>query len=243
MTGDPPTPKPQPLATLASQPRRSPQDGPGEWQRLAAACVGIDLTAGRRPSDVAALDRSAQRLALTRAVTDDDLLAAVAALGASIVAVDSPMGLPAGLCCLEESCACTPTSPGTGRSAERELARLGISCFWTTKRTVIKTMIYRAITLKARLEEEGYIVLEVYPYATKRLLLGRDLPRKTGPDGQLRLIDGAHALLPACAWPEPWAPSHDQLDALYCAITARLYALGQTESLGDIEEVPIVVPK
>lgn len=205
--------------------------------------VGIDLTAGRRPSDVAAFDRSAEHVALTRVLSDDDLLATLARLGASIVAVDSPLGLPAGLCCLEESCGCTPRRPGTGRSAERELARLGIPCFWTTKRTIIKSMIYRAIALRERLEEEGYIVLEVYPYAVKRLLLGRDLPRKTGPDGLRRLIDGARTLLPACAWPEPWEPSHDQLDALYCAITARLYAVGQTQSLGDIDEVPIVVPR
>ena len=205
--------------------------------------VGVDLTAGRRASDIAALDTSAQRLALARALTDDDLLAALASLDASIVAIDSPMGLPAGLCCLEDSCGCTPHRQGTGRSAERELARLGISCFWTTKRTIVKAMIYRAMALKDRLEEEGYIVLEVYPYAVKRLLLGRDLPHKAGPAGLRRLVDGAGALLPARAWPAPWAPTHDQLDALYCAITARLYALGQTESLGDIEEVPIVIPK
>src|ERR671933_671126 len=96
--------------------------------------VGIDLTAGRRPSDVAALDLSGEDVVFAQGVTDDELTALLHELAAEIVAVDSPMGLPAGLCCLEESCACLPTG-GTGRSAERELARRGIACFWTTKRT------------------------------------------------------------------------------------------------------------
>src|SRR5205807_948296 len=114
--------------------------------------VGIDLTAGGRPSDVAALDLSGEEVAFTQGVTDDELTELLHRLGGQIVAVDSPMGLPAGLCCLEESCGCAPSGPGTGRSAERELSRLGIPCFWTTKRSIIKAMVYRAIGLKARWE-------------------------------------------------------------------------------------------
>src|SRR5581483_5633089 len=104
--------------------------------------VGVDLTAGVRPSDVAGLDLHGTDVAFSRAVSDDDLTDALHRMGARIVAVDSPMGLPAGLCCLEEACVCTPTGPGTGRSAERELALRGIACFWTTKRTIIQRMVY-----------------------------------------------------------------------------------------------------
>ena len=135
--------------------------------------VGVDLTAGKRVSDVAALDLAGERVAFTTALTDDDILDALSSVGAQVVAIDSPMGLPAGLCCLEESCACIPLDGAVGRSAERALIKRGIPCFWTTKRTIIKSMIYRAIPLKARLEGEGYVVLEVFPYAVKRILLGR----------------------------------------------------------------------
>lgn len=205
--------------------------------------VGVDLTAGGRPSDVAALDASGERVEFRTPLSDDALIGTLGELGAEIVAVDSPMGLPQGLCCLEETCGCAPTGGGTGRSAERALAQLGIPCFWTTKRTIIKKMVYRAIGLRVRLQTEGYTVLEVYPYATKRLLLGRRLPAKNRPEGLACLIDGARVQLPLCQWPEPWLPTHDQLDALYCAITARLYAGGQTESLGDPSEIPIIVPR
>jgi predicted nuclease with RNAse H fold len=87
------------------------------------------------------------------------------------------------------------------------------------------------------------IVLEVYPYAVKRILLGPALPKKQSPEGLAALVAGARQALPDCCWPDPWSPGHDQLDALYCAITAQLHALGRTECLGDPREVPIVVPK
>jgi predicted nuclease with RNAse H fold len=203
--------------------------------------VGIDLTAGIRPSDMAALDLAGETVVFTQAVTDDELTAILRQVGARIVAVDSPMGLPAGLCCLEESCGCVPTG-GTGRSAERELAKLGIPCFWTTKRSIIKAMTYRAIALKARWEAEGLEVIEVFPYAVKRLLLGKDLPRKSTPEGLARLVAGARVALPHGSWPEGWAPGHDQLDALYCALTARLHALGATRALGDAAEVSLIIP-
>jgi predicted nuclease with RNAse H fold len=205
--------------------------------------VGVDLTAGGRPSDLAGLDSAGSAVTFRSILTDEDLLDALRDLGARIVAVDSPMGLPTGLCCLEEDCACTPFGGLTGRSAERALAERGISCFWTTKRTIIKSMVYRAISLRGRLEQAGYTVLEVYPYATKRILLGRPLPAKQRPEGLIRLMEGARRQLPICLWPEPWTPTHDQLDALYCAITARLFAAGQTEALGDAAEIPIIVPK
>ena len=171
--------------------------------------MGVDLTAGVRPVDVAALDPSGRSVAFRQVRSDDELCGVLQELGAEVVAVDSPMDLPSGLCCLEEDCSCVPSGPGTGRSAERALAALGIPCFWTTKRTIIKKMVYRAIALKERLEASGYTVLEVYPYAVKRILFGRHLPRKSRPEGIAFLIDGAKSELPSCAWPALWAPSHD----------------------------------
>ena len=113
--------------------------------------VGVDLTAGGRVSDVAALDLTGERVAFATALTDDELLAVLADFGAEIVAVDSPMALPTGYCCLEQSCACGPVDGAVGRSAERALIKMGIPCFWTTKRTIIKSMIYRAMGLRTRL--------------------------------------------------------------------------------------------
>ncbi len=230
------------MKDVTPRPNPPPQRGRAAPLPLRWPFVGVDLTGGRRPSDVAALDRAAHRAIFARALTDDDLLRTLRELRAEIIAIDSPMGLPAGLCCLEESCPCAPSRPGTGRSAERELARLGIPCFWTTKRSIIKRMVYRAIPLKARLEGEGYEVLEVFPYAVKQILVGAPLPKKTSEEGVARLVRAISELLPGCRCPAGWTPDHDQLDALFCAITARLHSLGATASLGDDDEVPLVIP-
>ncbi len=225
---------------MSSIERAKPQFEPDD---MAWPYVGVDLTGGKRPSDLAALDDSGYEVAFAQATTDDEIVAALTRFGARIAAVDSPMGLPLGLCCLEPTCDCMPTDPRPGRSAERTLAARGIPCFWTTKRCIIKGMVYRAIALKGRLEAAGIQVLEVYPYAVKRVLIGRSLPRKSTADGLTALVAGARSQLPDCRWPEPWAPGHDQLDALYCAITARLHALGRTEALGDPAEVALIMPR
>ncbi|MBI2315510.1 MAG: DUF429 domain-containing protein [Betaproteobacteria bacterium] len=122
--------------------------------------VGVDLTAGARPTDVAGLNEAGTSIRFERIGADAELLDLVADIGARAIAIDSPMGLPRGMCCLEEPCPCAPLDAGTGRSAERALAAMGVSCFWTTKRTIIKPMIYRAIALRDRLTAAGYATLE-----------------------------------------------------------------------------------
>ncbi len=147
--------------------------------------LGIDLTgSGRRPSAYALLDAGDDVLDLGYLGEDADILRLVERHTPRYVALDAPFGLPRGLCCLEESCPCSPESPHPGRACERELAsRYGIPCFWTTKRTIIKAMVYRAIALRAALEERGMEVLETYPYAIKVRLFGRRLPKKSTPEG------------------------------------------------------------
>src|SRR2546423_390917 len=89
--------------------------------------IGIDLTAGKRPSDVAGLTVSG-RAKFAASVTNGEIVHLMRGRGGQFVAIDSPMGFPAGLCCREEPCDCAPADGLTGRSAERELAKLGIPC-------------------------------------------------------------------------------------------------------------------
>ena len=92
------------------------------------------------------------------------------------------MGLPKGLCCLETDCKCCPSPPQKkGRQSEIELAKLGISCFFTNKGSIIRNLIYRSIKLKGRLNEMGYSPIEVYPHATKVVLFEDKAPPKSSP--------------------------------------------------------------
>jgi predicted nuclease with RNAse H fold len=98
--------------------------------------LGIDLTTvERRPSGCALLDASGALVSVCKLATDEDILGLVRARRPAVVAIDSPLGLPTGMDCLEESCGCESVHPFKGRAGERELISLGISLYLTTKRS------------------------------------------------------------------------------------------------------------
>ena len=203
--------------------------------------VGLDLTSSdARPTACVGLD---ERLDLAFAgfvSRDADLLALVTAEGPRCTAIDAPLTLPRGLCCLEEGCNCCAGS-GTGRECERELARLGIPCYFTTKRSIIKGMVYRGVKMRAELERRGCCVIEVYPYASKVCLWGRPIPPKSKPEGLAFLHDGLARLMPGL---RPYVSdfNHDLCDAAIAAYTAYLYHQGRTRRIGNAEEGTIEIP-
>ena len=204
--------------------------------------LGVDLTSRpAKPSACAVLDRHGSLVLLTKESADADIVALARDRRAAIVAIDSPLGLPKGMCCLEESCACQSIHNFKGRAVERELVRRGIPLYFTTKRCIIKAMVYRAIGLADRLRSLGCDVLEVYPYASKVMLFGRPIPRKTTAEGLGFLRERLERLIPGLA-AGAGSLDHDLCDALVVAYTAYLHSLGRTESVGLEEEVPLVLP-
>ena len=204
--------------------------------------VGIDLTSSaRRPTACLGLD-SELRLAWHDLLsTDSDIRKAIEGCHPDIVAIDSPIGLPRGLCCLDESCSCRAASPAAGRICERELSRRGIPCYYTTKRSIIKDMVYRAAGLKREIGSMGVNVIEVYPYAARVMLFGRPIPSKMSRTGVSFLRDRLVELMPQLV-PHVMSFNHDLCDALVAAYTAYLYTRGEVELLGDPHEGAICVP-
>lgn len=172
---------------------------------------------------------------------DSDILELVLKYQFDLVAIDAPLSLPKGLCCLEPDCPCQPTAEVKGRSCEQELARQGIPCYFTTKKSIIKDMVMRGIRLKAELESMGFEVIEVYPYATKVRLFGKKIPQKTTPAGLAFLKQRIGQLLPGTA-PYVSEFNHDLCDAAIAAYTALLHQQGKTEPYGDPEEGIIHLP-
>ena len=157
------------------------------------------------------------------------------------MAIDAPLSLSEGMCCLEESCSCQPRGGVKGRSCERELAKLGISCYFTTKKSIIKAVVYRGIRLKTGLESMGYEVIEVYPYASKVRLFGKSLPPKSKLAGLTFLKQHVSRLLPGIT-PCVDEFNHDMCDAAIAAYTAFLHSQGKTELCGEPEEGAICLP-
>jgi predicted nuclease with RNAse H fold len=207
------------------------------------AFLGIDLSASsKRGSAYAVLDRQGSLTHLDSFTYLDDLLVILEDKSPSLIAIDAPLSLPNGLDCLEESHPCSTVPDQKGRIAEQELARMHIGCFFTTKRSIIKALIYRGMDLQRELVSRGYEVVEVYPYATKVILFGNKIPPKNSARGLAFLKDKLSGLIDGL---DPYINglNHDGCDALLAAYTARLHSESQTEALGIPEEGYVMVPK
>ena len=121
------------------------------------------------------------------------------------------------------------------------MAKEGISCYFTTKKSIIKKMVYRGIRLADELRQYGYDVIEVYPYASKRRLFGKYIPKKTTSAGIAWLRNRLNGLLYNCdIYGEKW--NHDLCDAAIAAYTGFLYKHGEIEAFGDSAEGYIYLP-
>ena len=202
--------------------------------------LGIDLTAtAQKPSACVCLNTALDVVYCKLLSTDDALVDGINQNSPEIVAIDAPLSLPSGFCCLNEDCMCHLQSDEKGRLSERELARSGIPCYFTTKKSIIKKMVERAINLKHELEGLGYTVIEVYPYASKVRLFGTPVPRKTTAEGLAWLRNRMKSLIKC---PEITIWSHDLCDAAVAAYTGYLYVTGDVDMVGDEGEGLIYIP-
>ena len=205
---------------------------------------GIDLRASpKRPSSVVALDDKAQLSFLRNFSDDSELFQMGKTHQPSLIAIGAPLSLPTGLCCLETTCSCETISPQKkGRQAELELSRMGISCFFTNKRSIIRTLIYRGVDISHKLTEQGHTVIEVYPHATKTILFGDKVPPKNSPTSLpfmkaslTPLVKGLHKHVDDL--------DRNTCDAVINAYTALLHSQQETDMLGTDEEGWLVLPR
>ena len=205
---------------------------------------GIDLRASpKRPSAVVALDDEAKLSFLSNFSDDSELFQMGQTHQPNLIAIGAPLSLPTGLCCLETTCTCqTATPQKKGRQAELELSRMGISCFFTNKRSIIRTLIYRGIEISQQLTEQGHKVIEVYPHATKTILFGDKVPPKSSPTSLPFMKDSLTPLV------KDLDKHLDELDRNACdavinAYTALLHSQQETDMLGTDEEGWLVLPR
>ena len=200
----------------------------------AALTLGIDLRSGPRyPTGIAALgeDRRLRDLATVR--TDDEILDAVRRYQPMLIAIDAPLALPEGRCCVDRDCACAVH--GIMREVDRACAAAGFRPFPALLPSMIG-LTMRGIALRERLQSAGQQVVEVYPGMAQDVL---GIPRKRADrDGLLRGLRrvGVRGL------PRKRRVSHDELDAATCALVGVLHLEGATETIGPREPVPSLLP-
>jgi predicted nuclease with RNAse H fold len=188
-----------------------------------------------RETGVAVL-RAGRLALLTSAGADEEILALARMAGRwGTVAINAPLTRPAGRCCLDDDCPCR-TDPGTrSRQLERDLARMGIPALATA---LIRVLARRGARIAAALRAEGREPLEVYPYATLRLL-GLPWRGKKTAAGRRRIHRALKPLVPGLDHP---GASEHQLDAVVCALTALLWRQGRTRAVGAPGEGLMTIP-
>ena len=207
--------------------------------------MGVDLKTSKKQESSLSIIGDDSSIVFMGTFSDNQHLADIAdKYCPQFIAIGSPLTLPAGLCCLESACECQMDSPGKkGRQAELELARMGISCFFTNKRSIITKLVYRANSLNQHLTGMGHRLIEVYPHASKVLLFGDKVPSKKNTKESLqfmkdrlpKIVGGLDGLLVKL---EP-----SSCDALINAHTALLHARDETDLVGCASEGFIALPK
>ncbi len=199
--------------------------------------LGIDLRSGPRyPTGLAALD-SDRRLRELRVVRrDEEIEAAAARLQPAIVAIDAPLALPEGRCCVDAACACA--SAGIMRVVDRACAAAGYRPFPTLLPSMVGLTL-RGIALAERLREAGSVVIEVYPGMAQDIL---GIPRKgRGASGRTELQRGLKRA-DLRGIPRARRASHDELDAATAALVGLLHLEGRTQRWGPDGVSPLVAP-
>jgi predicted nuclease with RNAse H fold len=205
----------------------------------------IDLTSTEaKPSACLGLDSKSQLVYLGFLTENRDIVTLLNFYSPQVIAIDAPLSLPSGLCCLEESCSCKPKFPRKNRQCDQELRQQGIPCYPTSKKTFTKELIYRGIELKTSIDREvkqvGQVI-EVYPFASKVRLFGKTMPRKITKQGMSFVTNKLEDILPSL---EPYLDmfDHDLCDAAVAAYTALLHHQNRVDALGNNTEGLIFIP-
>jgi predicted nuclease with RNAse H fold len=211
--------------------------------------VGLDPSASaQKKSGICVLNRNKEVQFIGKWNNFEEIIKILTPLNVKkyLIGIDGPLQLPHELdvCCFSYPSVCQhqQTTAYKGRYCESILIKMGYRCFMTSKNSFVKSWILRCLNLKEYLQKQSFDTLEVFPFATRRILF---------PDlsGKKQTLQFRKILLSNLRrWgvhfpPEDRIYSHDELDAVLAAITALLHGNHQTEMIGDERDGFIIIPK
>ena len=194
--------------------------------------VGIDLSGSeKRKTGFCVLQ---EKKAYLEAVnTDDEIISKTMAVRPTVISIDSPLSLPKGRCCADDSCGCRKF--GITRECERILKKRGINVYPCLIKSMQK-LTMRGIKLAKLFKEQGYEVIESYPGAAQDIL---GIPRKRV---NLKELETDLRNMGIKVSSEKETITHDELDALTSALVGYFYLAGDYEAIGNIDEEYLIIP-
>jgi predicted nuclease with RNAse H fold len=199
----------------------------------APVAIGIDIAEPRKGLDLVALDSERNILVSHGRLTVQDATRITLDLQPAVVCIDSPSGW---------------STSGNSRSAERELARIGIQSYRTGRdpgdHPFYRWMrvgfeVFRRVSAGYPLYRGGPVAgtaAEFFPHASACLLAGALRARETSKHAFRRAVLGAAGV------PEDLLPTPDRVDAALGALTGLIALGGAHCSAGDPSEGVILLP-
>ena len=182
--------------------------------------LGIDL-AGKEENPTGLCVLNKEQISLKTIYRDKDIIRFVKDENPYLIAIDAPLSLPKGRCCLEKDCKCAVG--GHLREAEREIRPYGRVLPLTFRG--MKMLTLRGVSLEAELRKD-FLLIETHPRTNQKILGFNNLKKDISKIYQL-----------------PENATEHELDALLAAITGYLYLKGLYIELGDPDEGTIIIPK
>lgn len=199
---------------------------------LSPISVGIDLSgSGKRKSGICVLKGKEAYLDVAR--TDEDILSKTINAKPTVISIDSPLSLPEGRCCPEDSCECRKY--GITRECERILKKRGINVYPCLIGSM-QNLTMRGIRLADTFQKQGFEVIESYPGAAQDIM---GFPRKRIDLDELE-IDLMNMGIKPVSGRE--TVTHDEIDALTSALVGYFYLAGNYEAIGKAEEGYLIIP-
>jgi predicted nuclease with RNAse H fold len=197
--------------------------------------LGIDLRSSPRyPTGVAVLAADWRLRLLAVARTDGEIDALVDRFRPAVVAIDAPLALPEGRCCAETTCDCARF--GILRAVDRECIAAGYRPFPALLPSMVQLTL-RGIGMAQRLIAAGERVVETYPGMVQDIL---GIPRKRAGLG---LLTAGLRRAGVRGIPRSRRVTHDELDAVTCALAGMLFLEGRAGSMGVPGAPPLVFPR
>lgn len=186
---------------------------------MVTTIIGIDL-AGKmeNPSGICILN--GRKIILKTFYKDKEILKEIKVIKPSLIAIDAPLSLPRGRCCLEKDCECAVG--GHLRQAERDIRPYGRVLPLTFQG--MKMLTLRGITLTYQLRKE-YPVIETHPRTSQKML-------GLGSSEHLSRF-----------FKLPGHATEHELDALLASLTGLLYLNDCYIELGNPEDGIIIIPR
>jgi uncharacterized protein YprB with RNaseH-like and TPR domain/predicted nuclease with RNAse H fold len=197
-----------------------------------ATAVGIDLSGSeKKASGFCFLNGKTADLDLLN--TDRDIITHVEKINPAIISIDSPLNLPKGRDCPNDSCECRKY--GITRECERILKKRGVNVYPCLIKSM-QNLTMRGMKLAKYFTEHNFKVIESYPGAAQDILR---FPRKRINLNELEVDLMNMGIKPVS---NERIITHDEIDALTSALVGYFYLAEMYEAIGNIDEGYLIVP-